>query len=185
MNIATEILLVVRKRANYACEYCGVSETDAGGELTVDHYRPRSVGGSDDDGNLVYCCQRCNLYKADYWPAQPTDPTLWNPRQELFARHLLNLADGTVHAITAVGEFTIRRLRLNRSPLVEHRLRKQTNEDSQRLLTRYRDSLGIIAALQTQVEDLLAENRQLLEQQRELLKMLTQESSPERSDQGD
>ena len=48
----------VRLRANFACEYCGVTETDTGGLLTVDHYQPRAHGGSDDLGNLVYCCHR-------------------------------------------------------------------------------------------------------------------------------
>ena len=40
-----------------------------------------STGGADDPGNLLYCCQRCKLYKADYWPLQQNDPVLWNPRR--------------------------------------------------------------------------------------------------------
>jgi hypothetical protein len=31
-----------------------VSETDAGGELTVDHYDPVSAGGDDSPENLIY-----------------------------------------------------------------------------------------------------------------------------------
>jgi 5-methylcytosine-specific restriction endonuclease McrA len=45
-----------------------VSETSAGGELTIDHYRPRAAGGGDEDDNLVYACVKCNQYKADFWP---------------------------------------------------------------------------------------------------------------------
>ena len=48
----------VRQRANYACEYCGVSEVDSGGMLTIDHFQPKSKGGTDALRNLVYCCNR-------------------------------------------------------------------------------------------------------------------------------
>ena len=32
----------VRQRAAFACEYCGVNETDTGGLLTIDHFHPKS-----------------------------------------------------------------------------------------------------------------------------------------------
>ncbi len=48
----------VRRRYRQACGYCGVSETDAGGALTVDHYRPVADGGDDSEDNLVYACFR-------------------------------------------------------------------------------------------------------------------------------
>lgn len=50
----------VQQRYRRSCGYCGVTETTAGGELTLDHYRPRSAGGSDDFDNLVYACIKCN-----------------------------------------------------------------------------------------------------------------------------
>ncbi len=31
---------LVRQRAHFACEFCGVTETDVGGELTIDHFQP-------------------------------------------------------------------------------------------------------------------------------------------------
>jgi 5-methylcytosine-specific restriction endonuclease McrA len=72
----------VRQRANYACEYCGVSETDTGGLLTIDHFQPVSKGGSNSLENLLYCCVRCNQYKMNYWPAGENDPHLWYPRTD-------------------------------------------------------------------------------------------------------
>ncbi len=45
----------IRRRASFACEFCGVSETDVGGLLTVDHFHPKAKGGSDDPDNLIYC----------------------------------------------------------------------------------------------------------------------------------
>jgi hypothetical protein len=37
MTITAAMRLAVRQRAGFACEYCGVREEDAGGELTIDH----------------------------------------------------------------------------------------------------------------------------------------------------
>jgi hypothetical protein len=108
----------VRERAKFACEFCGVSETDTGGRLTVDHFRPKSKGGTDDLSNLIYCCVRCNQYKQDYWPSFPQAPILWNPRETEAAKHFVELESGHLHPRTAVGNFTLRRLRLNRPPLV-------------------------------------------------------------------
>lgn len=39
---------ILRVQAGYACEFCGVTEADTGGLLTIDHYRPRKKGGTDD-----------------------------------------------------------------------------------------------------------------------------------------
>ncbi len=72
----------VCRRADFMCEFCGISETDSGGELTIDHFRPKSKGGDDGPGNLIYCCIRCNQYKLDYWPDNDGDMMLWNPRSE-------------------------------------------------------------------------------------------------------
>jgi 5-methylcytosine-specific restriction endonuclease McrA len=98
----------VRQRAGFACEWCTVSETDTGGELTIDHYQPQSKQGSDEWSNLLYSCNCCNEYKADYWLAQANDPVLWNPRQEPRSNHLLPLANGTLYPITPVGAFSFR-----------------------------------------------------------------------------
>lgn len=43
---------------DHRCHYCGSHE-----RLTVDHKNPMSLGGSDDDDNLVACCKSCNSSK--------------------------------------------------------------------------------------------------------------------------
>jgi 5-methylcytosine-specific restriction endonuclease McrA len=55
----------VRQRAALSCEFCGVTEADTGGRLTVDHFQPTAKRGTDDPDNLIYCCFRCNQYKHD------------------------------------------------------------------------------------------------------------------------
>ncbi len=61
-------LQTVRERYAFCCGYCGVSEADVGGELTVDHFRPVSAGVDHSDENLVYACVRCNQYKGGLLP---------------------------------------------------------------------------------------------------------------------
>ena len=129
----------VRQRADFACEFCDVSETDAGGELTIDHFQPKAHGGTDEVANLLYCCVRCNQYKADYWPTTPDAPALWHPRHAAQATHLLALADGTLYPITPTGSFTLERLRLNRAPLVAYRVRRQRQQAELQLLNRYQE----------------------------------------------
>jgi HNH endonuclease len=172
MSITAEMRLQVRQRAGFACEYCGVSESDTGGELTIDHYHPQSLGGADIPDNLLYCCQRCNQYKADYWPAIANAPSLWNPRQEPRADHLLTLADGTVYPLTPTGAFTIRRLRLNRPPLIAYRLQQQVHTEDRRLLAELREMVTLLERLQQRHAALLDEQRALLEAQRTLLTLL-------------
>ena len=172
MTLPAELWERVRRRADFACEYCGVTETDVGGPLTVDHFRPQAHGGSDDPANLLYCCHRCNSYKADYWPARPTDLALWNPRQESIDAHLLLLWDGTLYPITATGTITLGRLRLNRAPLTANRLRRQAQAEERRLLARYREVIALLEQLQRQQAALLGEQRALLEEQRAVLQLL-------------
>ena len=172
MSLPEAIREQVRSRAICACEFCGVTEADTGGLLTMDHFRPSTQGGSDALDNLLYCCPRCNQYKADYWPADPAQPPLWNPRQTPASAHFIELDDGQLHSLSAVGAFTLRRLRLNRPPLVALRRRKRLHADEARLLARYRDLAEVLEHLNRQQAALLEEQHQLLEEQRALLRRL-------------
>lgn len=172
MTVPPDLRVHVRERANFACEYCGVAESDTGGELTVDHFQPQAHGGGDHPDNLLYCCYRCNQYKADYWPEAADDPGLWNPRTDPAGLHLLALRDGRVHPLTSTGAFTIERLRLNRPPLVAFRVRRAAEAERLRLLSRYRELLRLLEQVREHQGELLAEQRSLLEEQRVLLRLL-------------
>ena len=119
----------VRARYGYRCGYCGVSETDTGGELAVDHFHPVSAGGGDDDQNLVYACFRCNSYKADYCPTESNRHrglVLLHPLSDDPARHVrLHETTGQLEPLTATGRFHVLLLHLNRPALVEMRLRRR------------------------------------------------------------
>jgi hypothetical protein len=171
MTITADLWQRVRERAQSACEYCGVTETDSAGALTVDHYHPTTRGGTDDFENLLYCCYRCNLYKAGYSPDPGSVSLLWNPRRESIQIHLLLLDDGTLYPVTPEGVFTLARLRLNRPPLVSYRLKKSQALAEQRLLTRYESLIALLERLGREQAELLAEQRSLLQEQRSLLRV--------------
>ncbi|MCB0077129.1 MAG: HNH endonuclease [Anaerolineales bacterium] len=165
----------IRNRADYMCEFCGVSETDSGGELTVDHFKPRSKGGDDHPDNLIYGCIRCNQFKLDYWPENDRDQMLWNPRSESSDRHFLLLDDGILYPLTAMGSFTLKRLRLNRPPLIATRLRRLRAIEHRRLLKQYQSLLGLLEQTLLRQKELIQEQQELLKKQHELLKLLADE----------
>jgi len=167
--ISHETRNIVRQRAKFSCEYCDVSETEAGGELTIDHFKPQSKDGSDEPENLIYACSRCNLYKGDYFPENYSVPNLWNPRKGSSEKHFILLTNGEMQALTKTGEFTILRLRLNRKPLVEHRRQKQLQTEETLLIARYQTLTELLMRLSQQQIELLEEQQKLLEAQRRLL----------------
>jgi hypothetical protein len=174
MTIPLEIRRLVRERAVHCCEFCGVSEVDTGGTLTIDHFQPASKGGSDQLDNLLYSCMPCNLYKQNYWPRKQEDIPLWNPRLEPASNHFLLLDDGNLHPLTPVGTFTINRLRLNRSQLVQYRARKQKQAENLRLLHEYQSLTLLLQQVNQQYLTLIDEQANLLDLQRKLLTLLTQ-----------
>ncbi len=170
MRLGAEIVSEVRSRAKYGCEYCGVSEIDAGGELSIDHFQPVSRDGSDELDNLVYCCVRCNQYKHAYWPESAGAAPIWNPRHEPAETHFVELEDGQLLALTEVGEFTLNRLRLNRGPLVSYRLMKRRQDRQRGLLNQYQALAQSLEQLHAQLDRLVHEQQSLLAEQNELLR---------------
>ena len=53
----------ILERDNFRCKYCGA--TPSQNKLHVDHIKPKSIGGSDDEKNLVTACSDCNLGKSN------------------------------------------------------------------------------------------------------------------------
>jgi HNH endonuclease len=169
--ISDEIREKVRNRAGFACEYCGVTETDTGGVLTIDHFQPKTKGGSDNSDNLVYCCTRCNQYKLDYWQVRNIDMALWNTRHKPFSEHFIVLDSGMLYPLTQTGIFSLQRLRLNRHPLVAYRLRKRHQLEEERLLSHYRDLVQLLEKANTHLLRLTKEQQELLKEQQCLLRL--------------
>lgn len=118
---------ILRQRYTCCCGYCGVSETDVGAALTVDHFQPISRGGHDLPANWVYCCFACNNAKGNYW--QPDSPQrVPHPLQDQLDTHIAAQEDGVLLGLTEIGHFHILLLRLNRPALVAYRVEKRARE---------------------------------------------------------
>jgi hypothetical protein len=143
-------LQTVREVYAFCCGYCGVSEVDVGGELTVDHFRPVSAGGDDSDANLVYACVRCNQYKGTLLPEATDRVYEWrflHPLQDDLGAHIQeDKSTGRLVGLTATGHFHIMALRLNRPALITHRQRQY-----------------LAVLLEARLEQALAENKALRE----------------------
>lgn len=146
----------VRQLFNYRCCYCGTDEVSVGGELEVEHFRPKSKGGTDALDNLVYSCSRCNLFKAAYWPKPnaPDSQYLLHPRYDNLAEHIDLTEHGELIGLTPRGWFHISWLHLNRPQLIEKRRKQQQMILERQQLARYE---RLIEQLQQQ---LLAQSRE-------------------------
>ena len=122
-----ELRQTVRRAYNFSCGYCGVREEDAGSELELDHFKPQSLGGENALENLVYCCTTCNRIKGDFWAIAPTEKRLLHPQNDDVHLHLSQDSDGLLTGLTETGKFHLKRLRLNRPPLVALRQARIAN----------------------------------------------------------
>ena len=159
----------VRQRANFACEFCGIAETDTDDVMTLDHYCPQSRGGENNADNLIYACRFCNEFKINYWPQQPGDQKLWNPRNESRETHFIAQDDGTLLPITDVGRFTLGLLCLNRPALIALRARNRRGDAERHYLMELRDAAKSLRIVRQRQAILLAEQQALLTEQRTLL----------------
>jgi hypothetical protein len=147
----------LRRRFQFRCGYCGVSERDVGAELTVDHFQPRSQGGLHEPENWVYCCHACNEFKEDFW--QPTAAhRILHPLRDELAAHLIEQEDETLLALSETGAFHIERLHLNRQPLVAYRCQRRRLEAARQTQARLLERLQ---QLEVQVQTLTAHLEQL------------------------
>ena len=74
----------VLARDNHTCQYCGLK----GKDLTLDHVVPKWAGGPHAWDNLVACCRRCNLKKADKTPNQAHMKLARKPKRPHFVPYL-------------------------------------------------------------------------------------------------
>jgi HNH endonuclease len=118
MPITEENRQIVRKRANYLCEYCHSSERLSPSRFTMEHIIPRSLGGPDDLDNLALAYRRCNERRYNF--VEALDPqtqqmiALFNPRNQLWKEHFVWVDEGiSIQGITVVGRATCQCLDLN------------------------------------------------------------------------
>ncbi len=62
--LTRERRLAIYLRDGCACVWCGFTLED-GAQLSLDHLKPHSKGGSNDSRNLVTACAKCNSVRGD------------------------------------------------------------------------------------------------------------------------
>ena len=129
MSISAKTRKQVRQIFDYRCGYCGIPEHSAGSELEIDHFQPKSCGGTDDLENLVYCCPACNRFKQDYWPGENNQRRLLHPLKDKLEEHLIEDEDGLLIALSDPGAFHIQKLRLNRPQLRSARVTRRLRNE--------------------------------------------------------
>jgi len=125
-RIPKSIRQIVATRANNICEYCRCLEQFSTQSFTVDHIKPRKVGGETILENLAWSCFGCNAYK--HTKIEGIDPetnqkiSLFNPRKQSWQDHF-KWSDNKIEMIgkTACGRATIFALSLNRLGIVNLR----------------------------------------------------------------
>lgn len=114
----------------YSCAYCTIAETEAQTiRFTIDHYEPvsSSPGLEREYSNLMYACDACNTLKGDLWPpaeAQAAGSRYFRPDADIFTQHFsskVTLKGVELEGKTAVGEFSIEQIDLNRQVLLRLR----------------------------------------------------------------
>jgi 5-methylcytosine-specific restriction endonuclease McrA len=125
-RIPDSVRRIVATRANNICEYCRCLESFSTQSFTVDHIKPRKVGGETILENLAWSCFGCNAYK--HTKTEGIDPetnqkiSLFNPRQQSWDDHFKWSDDNTeLVGKTPDARATILILRLNRQGIINLR----------------------------------------------------------------
>ena len=74
-------------RDNYTCQYC--SKKLPAKELTLDHIKPRKLGGKTNWENIVACCKDCNAKKSEHLLHQTNMNLLSKPKKPYYTPALL------------------------------------------------------------------------------------------------
>jgi hypothetical protein len=61
----------IYERDNFTCRYCGWDgrkdfKSWIIAIFSIDHIKPKSLSGNDDDSNPALVCHSCNLYKRNF-----------------------------------------------------------------------------------------------------------------------
>ncbi len=118
--IRSEKTEYLRVLYNFSCGYCGITELEAGGTLTRDHFKPLTKGGRNSVDNMVYACADCNRAKGDYFGDTPATRLL-HPLRDNLSAHLARDEQGMCCPLSALGAIYIQVLNLDRASSLKSR----------------------------------------------------------------
>ena len=118
----------LRQDFEFRCAYCLRHEFFFGGGEAgeIDHFCPRYLFPDrvNEYGNLYWSCRKCNAVKGGKWPSEAQmgrGLRFLDPCVEDHEDHWQTQADGGLTALTPVGRYTIRQIRLDRPTLIQFR----------------------------------------------------------------
>lgn len=124
MRLSNETREFVRRRANDACEYCGLPQQASVLPHQIDHIIGRQHRGTDDVENLCLCCIRCNLKKgpniASIDPIARLVSPLYHPRRHAWSEHFA-VVEAMIIGLTAEGRTTVELMDMNNEERVRLR----------------------------------------------------------------
>jgi hypothetical protein len=108
---------IVRERAEWRCEYCGIPETATPFvPFHVEHVIAQQHLIDDSLQNLALACDRCNAFKgpdlSSVDPATNAVVHLFHPRIDDWKEHFA-LVEGSIVGLTPKGRATVRLLCMN------------------------------------------------------------------------
>lgn len=151
----------LREEFSFACAYCDTREAELGGTQSfhVDHYKPKNKfpNLSSKYENLIYACRNCNWYKGSYWPnsiQRILGQYIFNPRPLGSIKKHIDRSENTWVGITNHGKWSIEKLRLNSTVLIERRKRRTFLENAIKNLekVKLKTQTLLITAEQEEVE---------------------------------
>ena len=116
---------LVRERAGYRCEYCGLWQTQQPfPAFHIDHIIALQHGGTDDAANLALACHHCNLRKGTNLtgldPETGALVALFHPRRDVWEAHFA-LRVALIVGLTPTGRTTSQVLDMNAADRVQLR----------------------------------------------------------------
>lgn len=129
----------VRLRANYRCEYCGLSEEYSDAPFQLDHIIATKHGGPTTLENTAWSCLYCNSFKgpniAGWNCSTKTVVRLFHPRHDTWHDHF-SWAGPVLRGMSLIGQATIDVLRINdKDAVVLRQLIMQLSQTSDNFIT--------------------------------------------------
>ena len=123
----TKLRALVRRRAHYRCEYCGLPEALAPVvPLHIEHITARKHRGPTLPANLALSCHHCNFHKqtdlVGLDPVTGKRTPLFYPRRRKWERHF-RWEGVFLIGKTGIGRATVEVLAMNDDEVVDFRMR--------------------------------------------------------------
>lgn len=122
--VSQETRKKVANRASYRCEYCLLPEFVGLFTFQIEHIISLQHGGKSVLTNLALACPQCNINKGTNLGTFLKDEEIlvrfYHPRKDVWSDHFV-FNKASIHAISKIGESTLKILRFNSSERIAER----------------------------------------------------------------